>query len=112
MNGFLNINKLKDNYLSIQKLRLVSQARPDSYYVAKRRAKITITLGKHVTPSTDDGEYEILPNADLRLEAGETIHFTDGFHAHEGSKIKHSLQKESYIIKINSQYSSISQTFS
>ncbi|MBI2259209.1 MAG: hypothetical protein HYU67_09980 [Flavobacteriia bacterium] len=73
----------------------------DSYHVAKRRAKNTITLGKHVTPSTVDGEYEILPNADLRLEAGETIHFTDGFHAHEGSKMHASIRYQNCTVHLS-----------
>ena len=72
---------------STQNLLLLAQARSDFFFIAKRNVKLLITLGKQVLNSSADGDYEILPNADLRLEAGETIHFTDGFHAHAGSEM-------------------------
>lgn len=80
------LNEIEPWYLGLQNFEMGGQARPDYLYKARRRAKISILVGKHVTPSAPDGWYRVLPNADLILNAGEFIELTDGFETELGAQ--------------------------
>jgi hypothetical protein len=84
--------KIEPWYLGLQNFDMGSQARSNYLYKAKRRAQVGIVVGKHVTPSTPDGEYRVLPNADLVLTAGEYIELTDGFETEFGAQFTISIE--------------------
>ena len=75
-------------YLGLQNENLGAQARSNYTYKAHRRAKYRITTGHLVTPKTDPGDYNVEPNADIRLEAGESIHLKPGTHIKAGAKAR------------------------
>ena len=85
INGFI-LNEVEPWYLGLQNENLGAQARSNYIYKAHRRAKKRITTGHLVTPKTDPGDYIVEPNADLRLEAGESIHLKPGTHIKAGAK--------------------------
>ena len=85
INGFI-LNEVEPWYLGLQNENLGAQARSNYTYKAHRRAKYRITTGHLVTPKTDPGDYIVEPNADLRLEAGESIHLKPGTHIKAGAK--------------------------
>jgi hypothetical protein len=61
-------------HLGLQNQRLGSQARINYTYKAECSAKHHIVIGYLVTPTTDPGDYNVEPNADLNLRAGDLIH--------------------------------------
>lgn len=85
INGFI-LNEVEPWYLGLQNQNLGAQARSNYTYKAHRRAKYRITTGHLVTPKTNPGDYNVEPNADLRLEAGESIHLKPGTHIKAGAK--------------------------
>lgn len=85
INGFI-LNEVEPWYLGLQNENLGAQARSNYTYKAHRRAKYRITTGHLVTPKTDPGDYVVEPNADLRLEAGQSIHLKPGTHIKSGAK--------------------------
>ena len=85
INGFI-LNEVEPWYLGLQNENLGAQARSNYTYKAHRRAKYRITTGHLVTPKTDPGDYNVEPNADIRLEAGESIHLKPGTHIKAGAK--------------------------
>ncbi|MDX1651104.1 MAG: T9SS type A sorting domain-containing protein [Brumimicrobium sp.] len=85
INGFI-LNEVEPWYLGLQNENLGAQARSNYTYKAHRRAKYRITTGHLVTPKTDPGDYNVEPNADLKLEAGESIHLKPGTYIKAGAK--------------------------
>jgi hypothetical protein len=85
INGFI-LNEVEPWYLGLQNQNLGAQARSNYTYKARRRAKYSITTGHLVTPKTDPGDYNVELNADLKLEAGESIHLKPGTHIKAGAK--------------------------
>ena len=85
INGFV-LNEVEPWYLGLQNQHLGAQARSNYTYKAHRRARFRITTGHLVTPKTNPGDYNVEPNADLRLEAGESIHLKPGTHIKAGAK--------------------------
>jgi hypothetical protein len=83
INDFI-LNEVEPWYLGLQNEEVGGQARANYTYRAHRRAKYNITTGYLVTPKTDPGDYIVKPNADLRLEAGESIHLKPGTHLQIG----------------------------
>jgi len=58
--GFI-LNEVEPWYLVLQNDNVGTQARPDYTYKVKRIAKHGIVIGSHVTPTTDPGEYNLMP---------------------------------------------------
>jgi hypothetical protein len=85
INDFVK-NEVEPWYLGLQNERLGEQARSNYTYKVLRRAKNTITTGNLVTPKTDQGDYVVMPNTDLRLEAGQQIVLKPGTHIMAGAK--------------------------
>jgi hypothetical protein len=85
INDFIK-NEVEPWYLGLQNERLGEQARSNYTYKVLRRAKNTITTGNLVTPKTDQGDYVVMPNTDLRLEAGQQIVLKPGTHIMAGAK--------------------------
>ena len=80
------LNEIEPWHLDLQNFKMGYQARSNYLYQAKRRAKVAIRVGNHVTPSTPDGWYRVMPNADLVLNAGESIELEDGFETEFGAQ--------------------------
>ncbi|TSJ45447.1 T9SS type A sorting domain-containing protein [Fluviicola chungangensis] len=80
------LNEIEPWYLGLQNFKMGDQARSNYLYKAKRRAKVAIRVGNHVTPSTPDGWYQVMPNADLVLNAGEYIELEEGFETEFGAQ--------------------------
>jgi hypothetical protein len=85
INNFI-LNEVEPWYLGLQNDNLGAQARSNYTYKSFRRAKYTITTGYLVTPKTDPGDYNVEPNADLILQAGEQITLKTGTHIKAGAK--------------------------
>lgn len=84
LNGFI-FNEVEPWYLGLQNKVIGATARPNYTYRVYRRAKNSIVVGYHVTPTTDDGDYIVQPNAVVNLRAGESIHLFPGTHFLPGS---------------------------
>lgn len=84
--GFL-LNEIEPWYLDLQNQDLGKYARADYTYQAKYRARNWIRTGFNLSPKTPFGDYKVLPNADLDLEAGEVIEFKTGTHIQAGAKV-------------------------
>ncbi|PWH84764.1 T9SS type A sorting domain-containing protein [Brumimicrobium oceani] len=85
INNFI-LNEVEPWYLGLQNDNLGEQARSNYTYKSLRRARFTITTGHLVTPKTDPGDYNVEPNADLKLQAGEQITLKPGTHVKQGAK--------------------------
>jgi len=85
INNFI-LNEVEPWYLGLQNDNLGAQARSNYTYKSFRRARFTITTGHLVTPKTDPGDYNVEPNADLKLQAGEQITLKPGTHIKQGAK--------------------------
>ncbi len=86
INDFIK-SEVEPCYLYLQNQNLGAQARSNYTYKAKRRANNTITTGYNITPATDPGHFNVEPNAQLILEAGEQITLDPGTHALLGSRV-------------------------
>ncbi len=86
LNNFI-LNEVEPWYLGLQNQHLGAQARANYKYIAYRRAKYRIVVGKKVTPTTDPGDYVVEANAELTLKAGEEIHLKPGVHFKAGSSV-------------------------
>jgi len=75
--GFI-LNEVEPWYLGLQNENVGAQARPDYTYKVKRIAKHGIVIGSHVTPTTDPGEYNVMPNSDVIIKAGDWIELKPG----------------------------------
>jgi len=71
-------NEVEPWYLGLQNESVGSQARANYIYKVRRRAKYSIVIGNLVTPKTDPGHYNVNPNGQLLLEAGESIDVLPG----------------------------------
>ncbi len=85
LNGFI-FNEVEPWYLGLQNQNLGAQARSNYIYKSRRSALHGITVGYNVTPTTDLGDYNVKPNADLILHAGEYIDLFPGTTFEEGCK--------------------------
>ncbi len=80
-------NEIEPWYLDLQNQNLGEYARNDYEYKAKYRAKNVIKTGNNLSPKTPFGDYNVQSNANLDLEAGESIEFKPGTHIKQGAKV-------------------------
>jgi len=59
---------------------------PNYEYKAWYKCRGVFSIGHHVTPKTDPGDYIIQSTGNITVYANEQVHITTGFHAQAGSK--------------------------
>lgn len=84
LNGFI-LNEVEPWYLGLQNQSLGSKARSNYRYASYRRAKELIVVGNLVTPTTDQGDYNVEANGSLILKSGGEINIKTGVHFKQGS---------------------------
>lgn len=80
------LNEIEPWYLDLQNQNLGQYARPNYTYKAKYEANNWIRTGNDLSPKAPFGDYNVLPNADLELQAGELIELKPGTHIQSGAK--------------------------
>ena len=85
LNQFI-LNESEPWYLGLQNQNIGSAVLSNYTYRAKRRAKHQIVCGHLVTPSTDPGDYNVLGNGDVVLNAGDEIVLKPGVHISNGAQ--------------------------
>ena len=77
---------------------LGAQARANYKYIAYRRAKYSIVVGKNVTPKTDIGDYVIQPSGDIVMHAEVEVLIEPGFSVEEGATFEAAIEYDGCVI--------------